>query len=318
MDNVAELIDAEKSFGDIRAVDRITLPVPRGTIVGMLGPSGSGKTSVIRLLLGVLTPDKGEARVFGHVPSRLSAVERAQIGYSPQLLYLYPSLTVVETMNFYASAYGLGWLRGRRKAIPQLLDEVDLTEARNRIVGDLSGGMRKRLSVARALLNDPELVFLDEPTAGIDPLLRQKMWEYIRQQAALGKSFFVTTHYAAEAEYCDRVAVVAEGRLIACGTPDELRREALEGELIDVVAPNMDPGALAALAREPGVGRIEYVGHDTIRIHVQEASTEMPRLLDTLSTRGVTVTSAFEQRPPFDEVFAALVQRNIPPVGART
>jgi ABC-2 type transport system ATP-binding protein len=310
VDNIAELRAVEKSFGDVRAVSEMDLPVPRGAIMGLLGPSGSGKTSLIRLLLGVLTPDRGQVSVFGRNPQKLTARDRERLGYSPQLLYLYPGLTVSETMSFYASTYGLPWFRGRRRRIPGLLAEVELLEAKNRLVGSLSGGMRKRLSVARALINDPELVFFDEPTAGIDPILRQKMWGYFRQLADRGKTLFVTTHYAGEAELCDQIALVVEGKLIELGPPVELRRRAFGGDLIDIVAPSWDPATLAEIARFPGVDRVHLVSHDTLRVHVAEAAKEMPQLLDALHQRDVNVTSVAEQRPPFDDVFAELVRRH--------
>ncbi|HUE75205.1 MAG TPA: ABC transporter ATP-binding protein [Chloroflexota bacterium] len=310
MDNIAELRAVEKSFGDVRAVSEVSLPVPRGAIMGLLGPSGSGKTSLIRLLLGVLTPDRGQVEVFGRDPRKLTARDRERLGYSPQLLYLYPALSVSETMSFYASTYGLPWFRGRRRRIPGLLAEVDLLEAKNRLVGSLSGGMRKRLSVARALINDPELVFFDEPTAGIDPILRQKMWGYFRQLADRGKTLFITTHYAGEAELCDQIALVADGKLIELGSPIELRRRALGGDLVDIVASQWEPSTLAEIARLPGVERVQLVSHDTLRVHVAEAASEMPRLLDALNERDVEVSSMTEQRPPFDDVFAELVRRH--------
>lgn len=216
------------AFAEGVGVWEIDLDVDPGTIFGFIGPSGSGKTTTIRLLTGVIAPDAGEITIFGKAPARFDQSDRAKLGYMPQLSVMYPHLTIWENMVFAASLFGMG--RSRRKSrIMEELKAVELDDARSRRLGDASGGMQRRAALAATLVHDPELLFLDEPTAGIDPILRRKIWDRLAELRDQGRTLFITTQYVGEAAYCDRVGVLAEGRLIAVDTPDGLRREAYGG-----------------------------------------------------------------------------------------
>src|SRR6202035_1643736 len=222
-----------RRYGDLAAIDDVSLQVSRGTILGVIGPSGSGKTTLIRMLTGTLEPTSGKLLVLGQVPRKFTRHAREKIGYMPQHFVLYEELTASENLSFVASLFGLLWpKRGRR--VKEMLKLVDLWEARGRRARQLSGGMQRRLELACALVHDPILLFVDEPPAGLDPMLRQKVWTEFRRLREVGRTLVVTTQYVGEAEYCDTVAVLARGRLIALAAPDELRRMALGGEVIEI------------------------------------------------------------------------------------
>ncbi len=231
---VAPVISAKnltKMFGDEAAVQDVSFDVPEASIFGFIGPSGSGKTTTVRLLTGVYTPTDGEVRVFNHDPAKFSQGERARLGYMPQLFVLYPNLTVWENLNFAASLYGMGLFRGRR--LKDALKFVELDEHRSKLTRNISGGMLRRLSLASTLVHDPQLLFLDEPTAGIDPVLRRKFWDHFRELKNQGRTIFITTQYVSEADNCDLVGVQYNGKLLLVDTPRGLRHHAYGGDMLD-------------------------------------------------------------------------------------
>lgn len=307
--DAAVVIDhACKQFGDDTAVDNITLTVRRGTILGVIGPSGSGKTTTIRMLTGALAPTEGSIRVLGEDPREFRRQTRERIGYMPQQFTLYPDLTARENVDFVASLYGILW-RTRHRRTREVLQLVDLWDARGRRAGRLSGGMQRRLELACALVHDPDLMFLDEPTAGIDPMLRVKVWDELHRLRDDGRTLLVTTQYVNEAEACDMVALISGGRLIALAEPENMRREAMGGDVVEVRTTNeFDPAGLAAL---PMIRTIERQGPNALRIRVDDAATAMPEVVEAITERGGVVASANEVRPSFDEVFAILVQRDL-------
>lgn len=315
MEASAPVIDvrgADVIFGGDAGIHNLTLQVPQGTIFGLIGPSGSGKTTSVRLLTGVLPPSKGEVRVLGRTPWRFSPRTRERIGYMPQLFTLYPNLTVMENLNFVASLYGLGYFR-RRRRLDYLLELVELQDARNRLGRQLSGGMQRRLSLACALVHNPALIFADEPTAGIDPVLRGKLWEHFRELREAGRTLFVTTQYVGEAAYCDLVGVMREGRLIHVDTPDGLRKRALGGEIIRlVVAPQHELATAELLFRQPYVHDIHRDRNQPglLEVYVHEASEALPAIFATLAERPeITIQTAEEYLPPFDDVFVELMEQ---------
>ncbi len=200
-------------FDDQLAVDGISLVIPAGTILGLIGPSGAGKTTTIRLLTGVLEPTSGTIRVLGEQPTAFRRQTRERLGYMPQSFTLYPDLTVRENVDFVGSLFGMMYW-SRRRRIREVLQLLDLWDVRRRRAGRLSGGMQRRLELACALVHDPALLFLDEPTAGIDPMLRGRVWEELHRLRDAGRTLLVTTQYVNEAESCDDVALIAGGRLI--------------------------------------------------------------------------------------------------------
>jgi len=306
--DAAVLIDrVSKRFGDDVALDDVSVVVPQGTILGIIGPSGAGKTTLVRLMTGALTPTDGEIRVMGEDPVRFKRRTRERIGYMPQQFALYPDLTTRENVDFVASLFGLLWWRRRRRT-RQVLELVDLWSVRDRRAGRLSGGMQRRLELASALVHEPAVLFLDEPTAGIDPLLRSTIWRELSRLRDEGRTLLVTTQYVGEAEGCDAVLLISDGRVIAAGTPDDLRRTAIGGDMVDVET--AAPIDLTSLRQIDGVRRIEQRGPNSIRATVDDAARILPEIVDTITGAGGDVSSAAEARPSYDEVFALLVERD--------
>ena len=294
-------------FGGMAAVRDVSLSVAKGTILGIIGPSGAGKTTMVRLLTGALKPTRGSVRVLGEDPRQFRRRTRERIGYMPQLFTLYPDLTAGENVNFVASLFGLLWPR-RRRRVHEVLRTVDLWPARGRRAADLSGGMQRRLELACALVHEPALLFLDEPTAGIDPLLRARVWEELHRLRSLGRTLLITTQYVTEAEECDMVALIAEGHLIALDTPDDLRRKATGGDLIEVeTAARFNASKLVSL---PHVRSVSQQSPRTFRVTVDDAGTATPDVVSAVAAAGGEVVSAREYRLSFDEVFAELVARD--------
>jgi ABC-2 type transport system ATP-binding protein len=306
--DVPVIVDnASRTYGDVVALDGVSFEVPRGTILGLIGPSGSGKTTTLRLLTGAIDPTQGTVRVLGEDPRRFHGRTRERIGYSPQLFVLYQDLTAGENVDFVGALFGM-LVRRRRRRVREVLELVELWDARKRRASQLSGGMQRRLELACALVHEPELLFLDEPTAGIDPILRQTIWDELRRLRDDGRTLLVTTQYVGEAEYCDRVALIAGGRLIAFGSSEELRREAVGGEVIEVQTERaFDAPSIPAVA---GVTHIRQQGPRELLVYAEDAGGAMPRVIDAIESTGGRVVSSSEYRPTFDEVFAELVARD--------
>ncbi len=301
MDAVTKIFDGEPAVADL------SLVVQPGTILGIIGPSGAGKTTTIRMLTGALGPTSGTVSVLGEDPRRFRRQTRERIGYMPQLFTLYPDLTARENVDFVASLFGVLW-RTRHRRTREVLEFVDLWDVRGRRAGALSGGMQRRLELACALVHSPDLIFLDEPTAGIDPLLRARVWEELHRQRDAGRTLLVTTQYVGEAESCDTVALISDGRLIALAPPDALRRLAIGGDMIEVeTAAPLDPSVLDDLT---GAHSIERIDSRRVRITVDDAATALPDLVDAIRERGGEIASAQEVRPSFDAVFTTLVERD--------
>ena len=303
---VAELHAARREFDGFVALDDLTLAVAPGSLVGVIGPSGAGKTTAVRLLTGGLRPTRGTVRVMGEDPTRLRAETRERIGFMPQNVALYDDLTVAENLDFVGSLFGL-FRPTRLRRIKATLQWLELEDARSRRAEQLSGGMRRRLQLGCALIHDPQLVFLDEPTSGIDPIVRQGIWAELRRLRDAGRTLLVTTQIVTEAEECDVVALIAAGRLIACDSPEALRREAFGGELLEVETSGMVDAA--KLERIPGVDEVRQRTPRQVTVVTQDGAVATPAVVSAVEATGVAVTSIQTLRPSFDEVFVRLVER---------
>jgi ABC-2 type transport system ATP-binding protein len=296
-----------RRFNGVTAVDDVTLDVPHGTILGLIGPSGSGKTTTVRMLTGTLPPTAGSIQVLGEEPRRFSRRVREQIAYMPQLFSLYPDLTARENVGFVAALYGIGMFR-RGERIRRALETVSLWDARDRLARDLSGGEQRRLELACALVHSASVLFVDEPTAGIDPMLRQAIWDHLRQLRRAGNTLLVTTQYVGEAEYCDRVALLDHGALVGLDEPAAMRRAVFGGEVVEVVTErDVDP---EMLSDAPALNRVRQSAPRKLVVIADDAGRAAPEIVTELSRQGVGVVSVSEYQPSFDEVFTALVERH--------
>lgn len=298
------LEDVVRRFGDVLAVDGVSFAATPGVIVGLIGPSASGKTTLIRMLTGSLAPTSGRVRVLGRDPRKLDGPMRERLGYVPQHFLLYPDLTASENVSFVAALFGMMWLR-RRRRVREVLEMLDLWDARDRRANQLSGGMQRRLVLATALVHDPDILFIDEPTAGVDPIMRARIWDALRALRDAGRTMVVTTQYIAEAEHCDAVGVLSHGRLLAIDEPERLRRGLYGGELIEIrTTRSVNEAALAGVA---GVRKVHRRGERALLAVVDDAAPVTPRILDALERQGSTAVSVEPYLPTFDEVFEAIV-----------
>jgi ABC-2 type transport system ATP-binding protein len=306
-----------KAFGGQPVLSNLSLEVRSGEILGLIGPSGSGKTTAIHLFCGHLRPSDGSVVVLDEAPTAFTPATRRRIGYMPQNFILYPDLTVKQNVAFAAGLYGLGEWRSRDR-IRATLELVELWSARKRTARAISGGMQRRLALAAALVHDPDLLFADEPTANLDPILRAKLWTHFRGMSAAGRTLLITTQYIDEAEYCDRVGLLFDGALIAEGQPETLRRRAFGGDLVDIILDRpVLPFVEAAHATE-GVRATEVLGVDVLRLTVDDAQHAIPVLLAGVAAGGAIVRSVGQHRPTFDEVFIRLIEQHgapRPPIG---
>ena len=296
-----------KSYGEATGVFDLDIEIDQGSIVGFIGPSGSGKTTTVHLLTGVLSPDSGTAEVLGERPLSFSRDTRARIGYMPQETILYPDLTLRENLNFAASLYGVSYQR--KEKLARLVDFVELEGTVERLPKEASGGEKRRLMLASTLIHDPDLIFLDEPTAGVDPVLRRKFWDRFGELAADAKTLVVTTQYVGEAAYCDYVAVLAEGRILTVDTPEGLRRQAYGGEIVELVFAR-PPGAEDLVSLEESVAlSLDRVEPDRIRLVVEDAEAATPRIAEWARQRDLAIEKTEPYPPPFDDVFVELVSK---------
>ncbi|MDP8973002.1 MAG: ABC transporter ATP-binding protein [Actinomycetota bacterium] len=311
-----EVENLVKRFGGEEILGGLDLRVEEGEIFGLIGPSGSGKSTFMRTLTGYLTPSEGKVEVLGKLPSDFAPKDRRRVGFMPQGFVLYGELSVRQNLNFVAGLYGLRFGE-RRRRVRETLEFVELWEHRRKTAQNVSGGMQRRLQLAAALVHEPELLFVDEPTASLDPILRRRFWEEFRHLREQGRTLFVTTQYVGEAELCDRVGLLSGGTLVALGTPDELRRRAFGGELIQLVLGG-EPGSLGGrLESLERIGRVEEVRKDEqeaekaasrIRLLVEDADAALPEVMEVLD--GTEVLSADIPKASFDEAFFRLVEES--------
>ena len=290
-----------RRFGDFVAVDHVNFEVGAGEVVGYLGPNGSGKTTTIRMLLGLLEPSDGKATVLGFDAFKQSEAVRMQAGYMSQKFAIYDDLTVLENLTFYGGVYGIT----DRARIKQTLELVGLQGRDSTLTRSLSAGWRQRLALGIALVHKPRLLFLDEPTSGVDPTARRAFWDLIYELAEGGVTILVTTHYMDEAEYCERVGIMRAGKLLAMDTPSNLKRDIIPGDVWEVYAEPLQDG-LAVLPDIEGVLRVGLAG-DHLRTITQQG-TKKEGLLRVLHASNITVRDILVGEPTLEDVFISLAR----------
>ncbi len=302
------LKNVTKRFEDVVAVDNVSFEVEEGELFGLLGPNGAGKTTTIRMICGLLEPTSGTIRIFGFLQPRDRIKVSRFIGYMPQRFSLYEDLTVYENMLFYASLYRVPY-SVRRKRIEELLDRFLLAEFKDKLAGHLSGGTKRRLALATALVHNPPLVILDEPTSGVDPHLRYLFWKFFEELRDEGTTLLITTHYMDEAEFCERLAVMRLGKIIAMGTPREIKKMALKGELLKVTvkSPGFPERALLGLRNVKAFRLLERNGDQlTLALLVDDAEKDLVPVLKELEKRGVQVISISPIYVSLEDAFLSL------------
>jgi len=301
--NSVVIEDLVKRFGDFVAVNHISLETRRGEIFGFLGPNGAGKSTTIRMLCGLLRPTSGRAIVAGYDVARQPESVRQNIGYMSQKFSLYNDLKVIENLRLFAGLYSVP-AEKLKERMDWALDMANLKGQENLIVATLPGGWKQRLALGCAVLHRPPIIFLDEPTSGVDPISRRQFWDLIHKMAAEGVTVFVTTHYMEEAEYCNRLALIFRGKMVALGTPTELKQKSMKGELLLVDCEPLGP-AVEALQSAPMVLDAAVFGN-ALHLVVEQAEEATPEVQKYLSERGVTVRRIEKIRPSLEDVFVSL------------
>jgi ABC-2 type transport system ATP-binding protein len=292
-----------KRFGDFVAVDRVNLRVNKGEVFGFLGPNGAGKSTTIRMLCGLLKPTSGRAIVAGFDVSRNPEAVRQNIGYMSQKFSLYNDLKVIENIRLFAGLYSVPADKLQAR-IDWALSMANLKGQENLITGTLPGGWKQRLALGCAVLHKPPVIFLDEPTSGVDPITRRQFWELIHQMAEDGVTVFVTTHYMEEAEYCNRLALIFRGNIVALGSPSDLKRDSMNGELIQVECEPLGD-AVEVLQSAPGVMDAAVFGN-ALHLVVENAAEAMQSLRSYLAERNIVVSRMEEIAPSLEDVFVSL------------
>ncbi|HLJ18223.1 MAG TPA: ATP-binding cassette domain-containing protein [Bryobacteraceae bacterium] len=305
-DNTAvEIQNLVKRFGDFVAVDHVTLQVSRGEIFGFLGPNGAGKSTTIRILCGLLGPSEGRASVAGFDVAAQPEEIRRRIGYMSQKFSLYDDLTVEENIDFFSGVYGVPQSR-RAERKQYVLKMADLREKRTTMTRLLAGGWKQRLALGCAILHEPPVLFLDEPTSGVDPIARRAFWQLIYELSEAGHTIFVSTHYMDEAEYCHRLALMYRGKVIALGPPAQLKGTLASRHLLQLETSDLLE-TMRALDGQPGILEVAVFGGG-LHVSVDDSDAAMPRIRETLSSHSLSITSLERIQPSMEDVFVALIE----------
>lgn len=301
-----------KKFNGFTAVDNLNLQVRKGEIFGFIGPNGAGKTTAIRMICGVLSPSTGTAIIDGIDVVKNPEEVKQRIGYMAQNFILYGDLTAYENLDFYGTIYGLSQSQ-RKQRIKELLNLTQLQDFENYLANELSGGMRNRLSLANALLHDPEILILDEPTAGIDPPLRRTFWRFFRELNAKGTTILVTTHYLDEAEHCDRLGLISNGKLIAEGTPTEIVRKVHNGDLVQVTVRESEQDLRNILVHVDEIKEILFFRdiepHGCLtHFIVEDADSDLPKIQKLLYSKNIDVLTAGKVSISMEDAFIKLME----------
>lgn len=309
--NSVEVEDLVKRFGSFVAVDHVTFQARAGEVFGFLGPNGSGKSTTIRILCGLLHPSSGVARVSGIDVARNPEAVRKNIGYMSQKFSLYNDLTVVENLRFFAGLYGVKGERLKER-IAWALRMASLEGRESSKTATLPSGWKQRLALGCAVMHQPSVVFLDEPTSGVDPVSRRQFWELIHQMSADGVTVFVTTHYMDEAEYCNRLALMFRGKLVAFGTPLELKRTSMKGDLVLLECESLGR-AIEVIRRIDDVREAAVFGN-ALHLVLRETSARIDLLRERLEQHGIKVSRLERIRPSLEDAFVALTGRTVEPL----
>ena len=295
----------EKRYGDFKAVNKVSFQVKRGEIFGFLGPNGAGKSTTIRMLCGLIIPTAGEANILGFDVFKEAEKIKEHIGYMSQKFSLYEDLTVEENIDFYSGIYQIP--KAEKKDRKEWVIRMSgLEEYRNSLTSVLAGGWRQRLALGCALLHKPPVVFLDEPTSGVDPISRRKFWDLIYELAAEGVTIFVTTHYMDEAEYCDRLAMIYQGELVATGTPDEMKIRYMSKEILNLEC--SDPYNMLKVVKEiPEIKEAALFGRG-LHLSVQSAQQAIPIVVKALTEQKIPYTSLNRIKPSLEDVFVSIIE----------
>jgi ABC-2 type transport system ATP-binding protein len=301
-----EVEDLVKTFGTFVAVDHIHFQVERGEIFGFLGPNGAGKSTTIRMLCGLLMPTSGKGRVAGFDIMKEPEKIKQVIGYMSQKFSLYEDLTVNENLHFFGGIYGLSGSHQKERE-ETALEMAGLTELRDRITRTLAVGWKQRLALGCAILHEPSILFLDEPTSGVDPISRRNFWGLIQQMGEGGVTTFVTTHYMDEAEYCDRLALIYQGKIIALGTPSGLKLKTLSQGVMEVECDPLIHG-LDILKKEPWISEAAIFG-DSLHVITQEGVDSENEITALFQRHGILLKKMEWIRPSLEDVFVSLIER---------
>lgn len=302
-----ETRDLSKRFGQFVAVNNLNLSVKKGEIYGFLGPNGAGKSTTIRMLCGILEPTSGEGSVGGFDINTEPEKVKGIIGYMSQSFGLYHDLTVQENLDFYANIY----LSDKKKAKKNIQDAIELLQLepyRKRLAANLSGGWRQRLALACAIVHEPQIIFLDEPTAGIDPVSRRVLWDFLYELAHEGTTLFVTTHYMEEAERCNRIGFIWQGNLVACDTPDGIKKGYIKDDIINLECSNINL-AYKLLKSAPEIKDANLYGEE-IHITVEDARPAIPFIRSMLTKENIEITELEQIQPSIEDVFVSLSKGN--------
>lgn len=307
--NAIETHALSRKFGDFSAVNEVTFNIPKGEIFGLLGPNGAGKTTIIRMLCGIVLPTSGSATVLGYDIRRETERIKKNIGYMSQRFSLYNDLTPRENLNVYASIYGLG-RKQQKGRIDELIEMAGLKDFQKEFTRSLSGAWRQRLALACAIVHEPPMLFLDEPTAGVDPISRREFWELIYEMAGRGVSMLTTTHYMDEAEFCNTIGMMYQGKLVACASPDLLRAN-MPGVLLQIDCDQPEE-ALRFLQNptttEPGDVLNASLHGAQLHVTIRDASGQ-PALLRSLEAAGIHTLQAEAVEPTLEDVFIRTINQ---------
>jgi len=296
-----EMRGVTKRFGAIEALKGVSLHVERGEMFGLIGPDGAGKTTSIRLLCGLLHKDAGEIRVLGHDPVTQHRAVTSTVGYLSQRFSLYGDLSIDENIAFFAEIHGVSDFQARRN---RLLDVTQLTPFRTRLADRLSGGMKQKLALACTLVHEPQVIVLDEPTTGVDPVSRREFWKLLSQFLESGITILMSTPYLDEAERCTRVGLMSAGRLLRVDGPGSLK-QTMRGEVVEVVCQPVRP-AFAILKGHPAVREVQMFG-DRLNVVVDDAGRDLPALVSALQASGIAIQSQRRIVPSLENVFISLL-----------